>query len=158
MPSGSASRTSSPFVWLRRSTIQATAVNCITGGAPEYGQIPLSFDRDRDALQAAYDTTGVIDPKDLRLVWIKNTLELEYLWASEAMMPEVEANPNLEIVAPSQDIPFDAQGNMVMEWPKRWADKEAHPHDPLRDVRETLLCSARFRVGGAYQPSPYRLP
>ncbi len=58
----------------RKVDIRATAINCITGGAPEYGQIPLSFDQDRDALQAAYDTSGVINPLDLRLVWIKNTL------------------------------------------------------------------------------------
>jgi hypothetical protein len=103
---------------VRKIDIKAVAINCITGGAPEYGQIPLSFEKDRDALQAAYDTTGVINPMDLRLVWIKNTLKLESLWASEAMMPEVLANPNLEIVSPLQEIPFDAQGNMVMEWPR----------------------------------------
>lgn len=103
---------------VRKIDIKAVAINCITGGAPEYGQIPLSFEQDRDALQAAYDTTGVINPMDLRLVWIKNTLKLEILWASEAMMPEVQANPNLEIISPLQEIPFDAQGNMVMEWPK----------------------------------------
>jgi hypothetical protein len=107
---------------VKKIDIRATAVNCITGGAPEYGQIPLSFDRDRDALQAAYDTSGVLDPMDLRLVWIKNTLELEYLWASEAMMSEVKATPNLEVVSPLQEIPVDALGNMVMEWPRRWAE------------------------------------
>jgi hypothetical protein len=62
------------------------------------------------------------NPLDLRMVWIKNTLELEYLWVSESMMAEVKANSKLEIVSPLQEIPFDARGNMVMEWPKRWAD------------------------------------
>jgi hypothetical protein len=98
--------------------MKAVAVNCITGGAPEYGQIPLSYEQDRDALQAAYDTTGVINPMDLRLVWIKNTLKLETLWASEAMMSEVQANPDLEIISPLQEITFDIQRNMVMEWSK----------------------------------------
>ena len=107
---------------VKKIDLKATAINCITGGAPEYGQIPLSFDQDRDALQAAYDNSGVLNPMDLRLVWIKNTLELEYLWVSEAMMSEVKSNPNLEIVSPLQKIPFDGRGNMVMEWPKRWAD------------------------------------
>jgi hypothetical protein len=101
---------------VRKIDMDAVAVNCITGGAPEYGQIPLSYERDRDALQAAYDTAGVINPMDLRLVWIKNTLKLETIWASEAMMPEVKSNPDLEIISPLQEVPFDAQGNMVMEW------------------------------------------
>ena len=89
---------------------------------PECGRIPISFDKDRDALQAAFDNSGVLDPKDLRLAWIKNTLEMEYLWATESMLKEAKATPNLEVVSGLQDVPFDGAGNMVMEWPPRWAD------------------------------------
>jgi hypothetical protein len=99
-----------------------TKINSITGMGPECGRIPLSYDQDREAVQAAYDNSGVINPLDMRLVWVKNTLELEYLWASEALMVEAKANPNLEIVSGLQEIPFDKSGNMVMEWPPRWAD------------------------------------
>ncbi|HSR11552.1 MAG TPA: lactate racemase domain-containing protein [Thermodesulfobacteriota bacterium] len=99
-----------------------TRINSITGMGPECGRIPIAYDRDRDALQDAFDNSGVLDPKELRLVWIKNTLELEYLWAAESMLSEVKKNPNLEVVAPPQEITFDPKGNMVMEWPPRWAD------------------------------------
>ena len=99
-----------------------TMINSITGMGPECGRIPIAFEKDRDALQAAFDNSGVLDPKDLRLVWIKNTLEMEYLWATESMLKEAQANPNLEVVSGLQDVPFDGVGNMVMEWPPRWAD------------------------------------
>lgn len=99
-----------------------TAINSITGMGPECGRIPIAFDQDREALQAAFDNSGVLDAKDLRLVWIKNTLEMEYLWASEPMLNEAKANPILEVISGLQDIPFDAAGNMVMAWPTRWAD------------------------------------
>ncbi len=99
-----------------------TAINSITGMGPECGRIPIAFDQDREALQAAFDNSGVLDAKDLRLVWIKNTLEMEYLWASEPMFNEAKANPLLEVISGLQDIPFDAAGNMVMAWPTRWAD------------------------------------
>ena len=99
-----------------------TAINSITGMGPECGRIPITFDQDREALQAAFDNSGVLDAKDLRLVWIKNTLEMEYLWASEPMFNEAKANPLLEVISGLQDIPFDAAGNMVMVWPTRWAD------------------------------------
>ena len=99
-----------------------TAINSITGMGPECGRIPIAFDHDREALQAAFDNSGVLDAKDLRLVWIKNTLEMEYLWASEPMFNEAKANPLLEVISGLQDIPFDAAGNMVMAWPTRWAD------------------------------------
>ena len=99
-----------------------TAINSITGMGPECGRIPIAFDQDREALQAAFDNSGVLDAKDLRLVWIKNTLEMEYFWASEPMFNEAKANPLLEVISGLQDIPFDAAGNMVMAWPTRWAD------------------------------------
>jgi len=99
-----------------------TAINSITGMGPECGRIPIAFEQDRDALQAAFDNSGVLNSSDLRLVWIKNTLEMEYLWASEPMLNEAKANPKLEVVSGLLDIPFDAGGNMVMEWPPRWAD------------------------------------
>jgi hypothetical protein len=99
-----------------------TMINSITGMGPECGRIPISFEKDREALQAAFDNSGVLDPKDLRLVWIKNTLEVEYLWASESMLKEAKGNGNLEVVSGLQEVPFDKNGNMVMEWPPRWAD------------------------------------
>jgi hypothetical protein len=99
-----------------------TMINSITGMGPECGRIPISFEKDREALQAAFDKSGVLDPKDLRLVWIKNTLEVEYLWASESMLKEAKGNGNLEVVSGLQEVPFDKNGNMVMEWPPRWAD------------------------------------
>ena len=99
-----------------------TMINSITGMGPECGRIPISFDKDRDALQAAFDNSGVLEAQDLRLVWIKNTLEMEYLWASESMLKEAKGNPNLEVVSGLQDVPFDGGGNLVMEWPPRWAD------------------------------------
>ncbi len=107
---------------VKKIDLRPTKINCITGMGPECGRIPLAYDQDREALQAAFDNSGVLDPQELRLVWIKNTLELEYLWASQPMLKEAKANPRLEVVSEPQDIPFDLKGNMVMEWPARWAD------------------------------------
>jgi hypothetical protein len=38
------------------------------------------------------------------------------------MLKEAKANSNIEMVAEPQAIPFDKNGNMVVEWPPRWAD------------------------------------
>ena len=107
---------------VKKIDLHPTKINSITGMGPECGRIPLAYDQDREALQAAFDNSGVLDSNDLRLVWIKNTLEMEHLWASEPMLREAKAQSNLEVISGLQDIPFDAAGNMVMEWPPRWAD------------------------------------
>lgn len=96
----------------------ATAVNVITGMQPECGRIPIAFDKDRDAIQAACDNSGVINPQDLRIVWIKNTMELEYIWASEPMFQESKENSSIEVVSDLQAVPFDRSGNMVGKWSK----------------------------------------
>jgi hypothetical protein len=107
---------------VKKIDLHSTKINSITGMGPECGRIPLAYDQDCEALQAAFDNSGVLDSQDLRLVWVKNTLEMESLWATEPMFKEAKDNPNLEMVSGLQDIPFDASGNMVMEWPPRWAD------------------------------------
>jgi len=92
----------------------STHFNCITGMSPEDGRVPIFFERDRDALSAAYHTCGVLDPQDLRILWIKNTLELEYLCASQAFLnDETRLSPRLDIVSELFDFPFDEDGNLT---------------------------------------------
>jgi hypothetical protein len=94
----------------------ATQINCITSMAPEDSRIPIAFETDREAISAAIETSGAANVEDLRLVWIKNTLELEYLFASQALLEEVRANPRLEVVGEPPVLPFDQSGNLVSIW------------------------------------------
>jgi hypothetical protein len=94
----------------------ATQINCITSMAPEDSRIPIAFERDREAISAAFETSGVLNVEDLRLVWIKNTLELEYLFASQALLEEIKANPRLEVLGEPSDLAFDGTGNLVPSW------------------------------------------
>lgn len=94
----------------------STAVNCLTGMGPENGRIPIFFERDQDVLSTAHDNSGVLNPKDLRIVWAKNTLELEYLYASHPLLKEVRSNPRLEILSDPVDFPFDPAGNLISKW------------------------------------------
>jgi len=83
---------------------------------PENGRIPIFFERDQDVLSTAHDNSGVLNPKDLRIVWAKNTLELEYLYASQPLLKEVRSNPRLEILGDSVEFPFDPSGNLISNW------------------------------------------
>ncbi len=89
-----------------------TAINCITGGHPEAARIPLHYATDRETLDAALATIGLVDPPDARIVWIRNTLELVEVEVSAAYLDEARRRSDLEILTDPRPIPFDADGNL----------------------------------------------
>jgi hypothetical protein len=94
----------------------STRINVMTGMSPENGRVPIFFETDREALSIAHYNSGVFDPQDLRILWIKNTLKIEYLYASEAFFNQARSNPRLEILSEPSDFPFDQDGNLLPKW------------------------------------------
>ena len=94
----------------------ATCINSTTGMSPENGRVPIFYETDREALSIAHLNSGVFDPQDLRILWIKNTLELEYLYASQAFLEEVKSNRRLKILSEPFDFPFNSDGNLISKW------------------------------------------
>jgi hypothetical protein len=58
----------------------------------------------------------LFNPQDLRVLLVKNTLELEYLYASEPLLKEARSNPRLEILSDPFEFPFDQTGNLMSRW------------------------------------------
>jgi hypothetical protein len=83
---------------------------------PEDARIPIAFETDREAIDASYHTAGVLEPPAFRVLWIKNTLQTEYLFASEAFLEEARVDPNLEILSGPMEFPFDERGNLMTQW------------------------------------------
>jgi Lactate racemase N-terminal domain len=88
----------------------AMYMNCLTANAPDVARIPMTMATDREAIEAAAKTSGATGP--LRLARVHSTLRLEELYVSEALLPEVEANPQLEVVAPPAPLQLDDQGRL----------------------------------------------
>ncbi|MCX7860050.1 MAG: nickel-dependent lactate racemase [Chloroflexus sp.] len=82
----------------------ATYINVLTAGLVGLckGGLPITLPTERDAVAMAVKTCGQPDPAAVRLVRIPNTLHLEELLVSEALLPEVAANPDLELVGPAE--------------------------------------------------------
>lgn len=91
---------------------RATAVNCITGSHPTAAAIPIALPTDRECIESALLTLGLVDPPDAKILHIKNTLHLATLWASEVYLDAAQGLPNIEILSPPIDIPLDADGNL----------------------------------------------
>ena len=72
---------------------------------------PLHYGSDLVCLQKFWPTVGKLDPRDVTLGWIKNTLELSPLALSENMLPQIKERPDLEILGDPEPFELDAAGN-----------------------------------------------
>jgi hypothetical protein len=93
--------------------LAATATNCLTSHNLAGGKIPLTLPNDRATFEAGL---AGLAPDKARLMIIRNTLELEQIWVSEALLPAVASNAALEQVGPLRSLGFDQDGNMLPLW------------------------------------------
>lgn len=88
----------------------ATYTNCLTAGNFAAAKQPVVLPTDREVVE-----TGLRgkDAADARVVWIQNTLELDTLWLSPALLAEVEEIPTLSKMGPAQNLQFDGAGVLL---------------------------------------------
>lgn len=75
-------------------------------------KIPMVMDNDREAIQLALKSCHEGDRTAPRLIRVKNTAHIEEIEVSEAMIPEVIENPNLELASEPYEWKFDENGNL----------------------------------------------
>jgi hypothetical protein len=95
---------------------QATYMNCISSCEPEMAAVPPYYDSDREAIDAALRTIGLVRPEDARIVHIRNTLRLDALRISESLRAEAHGVAGLEFDSLPTPIGFDPAGNMLSPW------------------------------------------
>jgi len=93
-----------------------TSTNAITAMTPEKGRIPITLATEREAIDAALNTIGAVDPEKARVIHIKNTLEIGELDVSEAFLKEVEGRRNLKVLKDLGPLSFDEGGEIVHTW------------------------------------------
>ncbi len=91
---------------------EATLANVVTANGPAAARTPIHFPTDRKCLETIAQTVGKFDLRDLKIGWIRNTLELSALALSETLRDEIQANPNLTVVGEPFEIPYDADDNL----------------------------------------------
>lgn len=97
---------------------QATYMNAIISSCPEAVRIPPYFGSDREVLEAALRTVGDIEPATAKIVHILNTLKLEEMYVSEAMLPEIKKMENVSIIGPANPMKFDNEDNLISDLQK----------------------------------------
>jgi hypothetical protein len=92
-----------------------TYINLLTASEPESntreGLLPLVLDTDQEAIEVAlFSSLAGTAPRICR---IKNTAELDELWVSPALLDEVTAIPNLQILQPPSEVEFSGSGSLL---------------------------------------------
>ena len=90
-----------------------TRINCITGGHPTGGMMPMVFDTDQEVIEAALSTIGLVEPPNSRVIQITNTLHVGEVLVSEAYQPQLAERSDLEVVGGPEPMVFDAAGNLA---------------------------------------------
>jgi len=91
----------------------ATYINSITGISLEKAAIPMYVESDREAIEIALRSVGLVSSEKCKIVRIKNTLELEIVAVSEAYAQELQKRTDLEIVKEPSPILFDRANNLM---------------------------------------------
>ncbi len=89
-----------------------TLINSLTASTPPNVRTPIHFPTDRECLERIAPTVGRLDVGEVRIGWIRNTMELASLRLSENMRAEVESNSLLEIGGEAVPLGFDEEGNL----------------------------------------------
>jgi len=94
-----------------------TFVNGLTNGFPQCCKIPVFLSSDRAAIETGLRIIHPpVDIDKVRVVRVRNTLDLERMWVSDNLLEELRSRPDLTritVVGRPQDIMFDVLGNVT---------------------------------------------
>jgi hypothetical protein len=91
-----------------------TYINCVTGQHISAAAIPMHFPTDKEVLDIALESLGLIEPEAARVVWIKNTLNLGEVEVSTAYEQQVKAREDLEILTSPRQLAVGDDGNLPL--------------------------------------------
>ncbi|MED1205451.1 hypothetical protein [Heyndrickxia acidicola] len=93
---------------------KSTYLNCLTSGFVIRASVPMNFETDRELVQGALQALKYDGVISLRLIIIKNTLNIDELWVTKAIFDELKVDETIEFVEELPSIPFDSEGNLVL--------------------------------------------
>lgn len=92
---------------------EVTYANGLTSTVVAPTKIATTLPNDQMAIQAAIKTANILDFTEVKMVRIKNTLEISEIEVSEPLLDYVREHPNMEIISDLYDFEYDEDGNLV---------------------------------------------
>jgi hypothetical protein len=101
-----------PERFARRVDHRVTTLNALTSCAPTSAKMPVVLPDDREAILAGIRTSP-IRPEGPRVVYVRDTLELEDVLVSEGCRSLVEGRDDVEVVSGPEPLRFDGEGRLA---------------------------------------------
>lgn len=92
--------------------VDASYPNAVTCTVLKIAKIPLFMHSDRSCIQTAVRTCNKIDYANPKIIRILDTNHIEEFEISEALLDEVQNNPDMKVLDGPYDWPFDKNGNL----------------------------------------------
>ena len=97
---------------MEKSCPEYAYVNALTSLVCTGCKIPMVLKNDREAIAACIRMCVGIDRDRIRLIHIKNTLDIGEIEVSEAMIDEITGKPSFEKIGDLHEMEFDGEGNL----------------------------------------------
>lgn len=94
-------------------SFENTYPNALTSTVLSSVKIPMVLETGLLAIKAAIKTCNILDKRNVRLIRIKNTNEIERIEVSESMLDGVRGNPYLSIETDLYPLALNDDGNLV---------------------------------------------
>lgn len=85
-------------------------VNAVTAMTMNGAKVPIHFESDREVIQWALSSVVVADKKESRILRIRDTLNLNWMEASESLLTEARSHDRVRIAGDLEDMAFDNEG------------------------------------------------
>ncbi|PMC37985.1 hypothetical protein CJ195_10345 [Bacillus sp. UMB0899] len=91
---------------------EVTYANGLTSTVCAPTKIATTLANDEDAIKAAIKTCNILDFTKVKMVRIKNTLDIAEIEVSEALIDHVAQHPDMEQLSDLFELPFNEEGNL----------------------------------------------
>ena len=87
-------------------------VNAVTAMTMNGAKMPIHFETDREVIQWALSSLVVSDMRQARILRIRDTLNLDRMEASDALLKEAKSHPQVHLMGEPASMAFDLNGNL----------------------------------------------
>ncbi|XQY92903.1 lactate racemase domain-containing protein [Metabacillus sp. HB246100] len=91
---------------------EVTYANGLTSTVCAPTKIATTLANDEDAIKAAIKTCNILDFTQVKMVRIKNTLEIAEIEVSEALVDYVKNHPDMDLLSDLYELSFNQDGNL----------------------------------------------